>query len=122
MGLERQTELRDAKQNLRNLECAFELNDVANVPAAALNTVEAYNREDCISTLRLRNWLENIRHDLVAGGREIKRPPIEPGDPTEAVDDRRKRVQALMERLLSGIPDERPERNDEQQAQWLLAH
>jgi uncharacterized protein len=121
-GFERQTDLRDAKQSLRNLECALELNEVATVPPEVLNTVEAYNREDCISTLRLRDWLETIRHGLVAGGKEIKRPPIEPGDPNEAVDARRKRALALMERLLRGIPDEQSERTTEQQAQWLLAH
>lgn len=121
-GFERMTDLRDAKQNLRALECALELNEVASMQAEVLNTVQAYNREDCISTLWLRNWLEDIRRSLVAGGEEIKRPPLQPGDPNEAVDARRKRALALMERLLSGISDGKSERTHEQQAQWLLAH
>src|SRR5207237_1752382 len=61
-------------------------------------------------------------HGLVAGGKEIKRPSIVPGDPNEATDARRKRARALMKRLLTGLPDEKSERTDEQQAQWLLAH
>src|SRR5262249_32653773 len=101
---------------------ALELNDVASVATQVLNIVEAYNREDCVSALRLRDWLETIRRDLVAAGKEIKRPPIVPGDPNEAVDLRRKRALALMGRLLHDIPDERSGRTPEQQAQWLLAH
>ena len=118
----RQTDLRDAKQSLRTLECALELNEVASVPQEIRNTVEAYNREDCISTLRLRNWLEKLRRELVANGMEIKRPLVAPGDPSEAIRDRSKRALDLMERLLRDVPDESYERTREQQARWLLAH
>ena len=122
VGFERKTDLREASKSLRGLESALELNEQANAPADVLETVAAYNREDCISTLQLRNWLEGIRHELVAGGKEIRRPLIVPGDPNEAVDARQKRARALMDRLLTGIPEERSERAGEQQAQWLLAH
>ena len=118
----RQTDLRDAKQSLRTLECALELNEAASVPQEIRNTVEAYNREDCISTLRLRNWLEKLRRELVANGMEIKRPLVAPGDPSEAIRDRSKRALDLMERLLRDVPDESYERTCEQQARWLLAH
>ena len=121
-GFARATDLRDARKHLRNLECALELNEAAGVPQEVLNTVEAYNREDCMSTLHLRNWLENIRRELIANGKEIQRPAIESGDPNEAVNERRLRVLALMQRLLRDIPDERSKRTEEQQAQWLLAH
>ena len=118
----RQTDLRDAKQSLRTLERALELNEVASIPQEVRNTVEAYNREDCISTLRLRNWLEKLRRELVANGMEIKRPLVAPGDPSEAIRDRRKRALDLMERLLRDVPNESYERTREQQASWLLAH
>ena len=118
----RQTDLRDAKQSLRTLECALELNEVASITQEVRNTVEAYNREDCISTLRLRNWLEKLRRELVANGMEIKRPLVAPGDPSEAIRDRSKRALDLMERLLRDVPDESYERTREQQARWLLAH
>src|SRR5262249_40605767 len=121
-GFQRTTDLREAKKALRNLECALELNEVAGIPDEVPRTVEAYNREDCISTLRLRDWLERIRRDLVVNGSEIKRPPLEPGDPTEAIDERRKRTLALMERLLQGVPEQPSERTRDQHAKWLLAH
>ncbi|HYR85741.1 MAG TPA: TM0106 family RecB-like putative nuclease [Terriglobia bacterium] len=118
----RETALQDAKHNLTHLECALELNETANLPAAVFKTVESYNREDCISTLKLRDWLEEIRHGLVRDGMPIQRPALEPGDPSENVDERRKRALALMERLLRNVPEERSERTPEQHATWLLAY
>src|SRR5437867_631818 len=119
---ERKTDLRDAKHNLRNLECALELNQVGAVGQKVLNTVESYNREDCVSTLRLRNWLEGIRGNLILAGKEISRPIVQTGDPAEAVDERRKRALALMERLLRGVSEDPLQRTRDEHARWLLAH
>ncbi len=121
-GFQRKTDLRDAKQSLRILESALELNDVENLPSEIRQIVEAYNREDCISTWRLRDWLEDIRKQLVASGNQIERPAIQTGDASEEVDERRKRVLELMARLLRDIPDDESERTPEQQATWLIAH
>src|SRR5437667_2865188 len=120
-GFERKTDLRDAKQALRNLECALELNEVGAVGQEVLNTVESYNREDCVSTLRLRNWLEGVRRNLILAGKEITRPTGPTGDPAEAVDERRKRALALMERLLRNVADDPLQRNRDEHARWLLA-
>ncbi|HYR41433.1 MAG TPA: TM0106 family RecB-like putative nuclease, partial [Terriglobia bacterium] len=121
-GFQRKTDLRDARTSLRNLECALELNQVETIPPDVLATVQAYNREDCVSTFHLRNWLEEIRRDLITGGHEIARPILQDESPTEAIKERRKRALELMARLLKGIPDEQKDRTSEQQAQWLLAH
>jgi len=124
-GFERKTDLRDARRSLRQLECALELGELDDMnrdSPEARNTVEAYNREDCVSTFHLRNWLETLRNELVREGNSISRPPIERGDPSEAVDERRKRTLALASRLLTNIPEDPAERNRAQQAQWLLAH
>jgi uncharacterized protein len=121
-GFQRETDLREAKRALQHLECALELNDSASLPPEILTTVKAYNREDCISTLRLRNWLEEIRHGLLAQGQTIDRPATGSGDASEEVDERRQRALALMNRLLAGIPEEPAKRGREEQAQWLLAH
>ena len=36
--------------------------------------VEGYNRDDCVSTLRLRDWLETVRGGLTATGVDVPRP------------------------------------------------
>ena len=103
-GFTRETDLRDARLALQAMERGLELNDIDSVPDAARTAVASYNREDCLSTLHLRNWLEQLRP---AG----PRPPLDPGDPSEAVDEKRQRTLALMARLQNG-----------EQARWLLSY
>ena len=121
-GFERKTDLRDARHALTSLERALELGEIDSVPPDALQTVEAYNREDCVSALHLRDWLEELRRSLIDNGHVIARPPIQPGNASEAVDERRKRVVALMARLLTDVPGDAGLRNPETQATWMLAH
>jgi predicted RecB family nuclease len=115
-GFDRQTDLRDARRCLRHLECALELDEPDAASPEVCQIVEAYNREDCLSAWHLRNWLESLRDAT------IPRPALEPGDPSEKVDERRKRVLELAGRLLQGIPNYPAERTREQEARWLLAH
>jgi uncharacterized protein len=84
--------------------------------------VEAYNREDCLSALALRDWLEGVRAGAEADGAEIPRPAEESGEPNKAVGERERRTRALAERLLADTPEQREERSEAQQATWLLAH
>jgi len=112
-GFERKTDLRDARKSLTAMECALELGEVESLPLEVLQTVESYNREDCVSALRLRDWLEEIRTELIRKGASISRPPVEAGDPSEEVNARRMRAAALMERLLEGNPEP---------ARQMLAH
>jgi len=117
-GFRRETDLRDARRALQAMERGLELNDVDSIPGEARDAVAAYNREDCLSTLYLRNWLEQLRPPG-------PRPPIETGDPSETLDEKRQRTAALMKRLQTvpgEIPDDRSKRSDEEQARWLLAH
>jgi predicted RecB family nuclease len=118
-GFKRETELVDARAALRAMERGLELNDVDGIPSDARAAVAAYNREDCLATLHLRNWLEQLRP---AG----PRPPLEPGDPSEKVDEKRQRTLALMKRLIGDGPEDLSDgaskRSAEEQARWLLVH
>jgi uncharacterized protein len=117
-GFKRETDLRDARQALQAMERGLELNDVDSIPADARTAVAAYNREDCLSTLYLRDWLEHLRPPG-------PRPSLKPGDPSESLDEKRQRTAALMKRLQTmpgDLPDDRSKRSDEEQARWLLAH
>jgi hypothetical protein len=57
----------------------------------------------------------------VAGGEEIARPELSAGDPSEKVDARRVRVQALKAELAGDVSVDRAARTDEEHAYWLLA-
>lgn len=120
-GFTRTVSLADARTNLRVIERALELGAADAIADDVRAAVEGYNREDCISALRLRDWLERLRSSVEAGGTSLPRPVAQNGAAPEKLDERARRVQALVVALTADVPAERSERNDEQQARWLLA-
>src|SRR5262249_13470557 len=90
-------------------------------PEEVREAMEGYNAEDCFATAALRDWLEDRRSELIANGASIARPAIGDGAPPEELDERQKRVAALVEELTRDVPVVASERNEEQQAKWLVA-
>ena len=120
-GYERDVDLRVASRNLQAIEYALEFAAPDAISRETLEAVEGYNRDDCLATLHLRNWLESLRDGLVLQGVEIPRPPSASGDPSEELDDALGRTRELVEKLAGGLPVDSLERSNEQQAQWILA-
>ena len=121
-AFKRSIALRDAGTNLRVVERALELGAVDAITDDVRAAVEGYNHDDCLSALQLRNWLERLRAGLEAQGTPVPRPVPKEGTAPEKVDERARRVQALIEKLTADVPRDRGDRNEEQQARWLLAH
>jgi uncharacterized protein len=120
-GFTREAELRYASENLRAIERALERGQAHDVDETVKQVVATYNRDDCVSTLHLRRWLEQIRAEEVTKGAEIPRPPVGgEGEASEAITERDLEVKALIARLLHEVPLD--DRNEEQQARWLLAY
>ena len=114
-GFTREADLRDAGAARRAVEFSLQTGDLIVLTPEIKGLVALYNEEDCVSALRLRDWLETLRPD-------IPRPPRKDGDESEQQEQRSKEVQDAMDALLKGIPDEKTERSPEQHARWLLAH
>ncbi len=125
-GLRRDVALKDAGSSIVEFETWLGRGATAEglVGDAILREIEGYNRDDVLSTWRLRDWLEARRLDLGASlGLEVPRPSlagaaIEPPEPTErqaAVAD----VVEALTRDLAGI--EATDRTPEQQGRWLLS-
>ena len=119
---DRAVRLPDANRALLAMEQALELHCPENVPTEVRDAVEGYNRDDCVSTRHLRDWLEKLRTDAVAAGASISRPVVETGEPSKNVDERTKRVEELRARLLGDVPGVPGDRTDDQQAGWLMAY
>lgn len=84
--------------------------------------IEGYNRDDCISALRLRDWLEEQRRELEAKTQALlPRPELKAGEAKEDLSAYLERVREVEARLIAGIPVEESERTEEQKARWLLA-
>ncbi len=133
-GFERAVDLRAASQALAHFGAWLELgagegvdDTGAAVGAGAETTDElrreiaCYNRDDCVSTLRLREWLEALRDDVFAEGESVPRPAPESAEPSEPLKAKQIEIDALYARLLDDVPADAPLRNNEQQPRWLMA-
>ncbi len=121
-GFVREIDLRDAGSSIVAFEQWLELGEGERPAATHLERIERYNRDDVVSNLRLRDWLEERRHDLERlTGQEVPRPALRvdalPPDLTEAQET----VQRLVAELAGPeVPVDPVDRTDEQQARWLL--
>ena len=107
---------------LRLIQRSLELGLEVSTEDEFGRTVVAYNRDDCLSAKALRDWLETLREQAIAGGHDIERPTEDPGDAPPDVGEREALAAALAERLRESVPEDPAERDDEQRARALLAH
>ena len=84
--------------------------------------IEGYNRDDCVSALRLRDWLERLRTELEKQvGESLPRPEPEETAPSENLTEYLQRVRAVEERLTALLPDDKETWTEAQKATALLA-
>ena len=120
-GFVRDTSLPDANLALTRLQTCLELNDPGGIADADQVTVESYNRDDCVSTRWLRDWLEARRAELVGQGNNVQRPTPGESAPAESVAEWLALVTPLVDALCEEVPVDPSERTAEQHANWLLA-
>jgi uncharacterized protein len=121
-GYARQQDLRDASMSRRLVEHAIEAGDLDQALDEHRRIVEDYNREDCESAQRLRDWLEQLRAQVVAEGHDLPRPVRQEGDASEAISELDRELQRLRDGLLEDVPVDPEERSEAQQARFALAH
>jgi uncharacterized protein len=121
-GFTRAVPLPDANVALQSYEAAMALGNGQEEISDLLKTIEGYNRDDCVSALRLRYWLEDRRKELEAkSGRALPRPTTKSGEPGEKLTARLQEVREIMARLVAQLPADETEWTDEHRACWLLA-
>lgn len=121
-GFERDIELVEARSGLVQLSHWLDTNWKLDGAPEVLGVVEAYNRDDCFSTWKLRGWLEECRHELAGRiGTPVPRPQPAEAEPSPALSDHIKRVEEAERRLVHDVPINPMDRTEEQQARWLLA-
>jgi len=84
--------------------------------------IEGYNRDDCVSALRLRDWLERLRTELEEQvGAPLPRPEPKGDEPSENLTEYLERVRAVEERLTSALPEDKETWTEANKATSLLA-
>jgi predicted RecB family nuclease len=120
-GFVRAVPLNEANPALRAFGYSLAVGATGLLDAEVRRTVEGYNRDDCISTLRLRDWLESLRDTLVAAGTPLSRPTLNAPDASAELSEKQQRVETLRQQLLAGI-DVMPVADGTDRARWLLAY
>ena len=121
-GFARAVDLATATRALIQAEARLESGDVAGVPDPLRTEIEGYNRDDCLSTLRLAAWLEQRRRELQAlTGQPVPRPALR-DEERDQEQETAVETTALFEALTAGLPVDDAELDDEQRARRLLAH
>ena len=119
---ERAVGLRDAGTSIVAFEEWLELGDGDRPESTILDEIAGYNRDDVVSTLRLRDWLETLRVELAnETGQEVPRPAARDLDAPVELAASDARVMEVADALTDGVPVDPGKRTDEQQAAWLLA-
>lgn len=115
--------LPEATRALESLETFFSLGETKVDLGVIRGTVEEYNRDDCVSALRLRDWLESLRLEVeTQKGISVPRPAPKESAPKEKVAAEAEEVAILTRRLLANISEDEMKRGNDDQAQWLLAN
>jgi len=118
-GLAREIDLRQASRHLRAVEYAIARKDSASLSTEIREAVRLYNRDDCVSALELRDWLEKLRLEAEGiRGEPVPRPAPPIPKVNEKLGDRLARIRAVSEALAAHLP---VERNRTEEAQWILA-
>ena len=121
-GFERQVDLRQASSALAAFEAWLQMGGSGDGESVLLKSIESYNRDDCVSTAKLRGWLESLRSRLqTEGGQNVPRPTAPSADAPEELAERLREVHAVMDRLLVAVPEDPQARTADQQGRWLLA-
>jgi hypothetical protein len=107
---------------LAKVQACLELGDLDGIGIRERTAVDGYNRDDCFSAWRLRDWLEKVRSQVIEAGTVIDRPSAKSGDAGEDLTDWQQKIAILVNRLTHDVPLEREEQTAEQRARWILAH
>ena len=121
-GYVREVPLNDANAALYAVSAPLELGDPEAIPGENMKVIEGYNRDDCIATYHLREWLEGIRRRLIDGGASIERPQQQDSVPSDSLTEWQAMVQELAKRIAGDLAVAPPVEDREGSARWTLAN
>ena len=121
-GYEREEALADARFSMHRLEAAIETGTSSGILDEDKEVILQYNRDDCVSTLRLRDWLEQLRESQLQRQVDLPRPPAPEEYETKA-EEMSEQVAEVYDALTKDLdPGSREKWAEQEKAKWLLAN
>lgn len=120
-GFQRKDPPRVSVLALQTFGAALAMGTTREASANLLPALETYNRDDCLSASKLREWLEERRQEIETKNGPLPRPTPKLGEAPANLAQQLQQIRALMERLLAGFPEKESDWTAEQWAKWLLA-
>lgn len=118
----RDVNLPDASRALQTFQTVLAFGPGAEDLHDLKQAIEGYNRDDCVSALRLRDWLERLRQELEEkAGVALPRPEPEDHEPSENLTEYLQRVRAVEQRLTAQLPEDRETWTEAHHASALMA-
>jgi uncharacterized protein len=121
-GFERSIDLRVLGKIKADYEFLLESNYLSAVDPLMRESIQMYNEDDCVSTVELHKWLESLRTNLIQNGQIILRPEENSGEAVERITEFQQMIQPIYDRLIDGLPFEKHERTNDQNARYILAN
>lgn len=117
----REIPLRHANSALTKLSALLELSGVSEIDESIRGVIGSYNEDDCLSTARLRDWLEQLRVQVQLDQGEIPRPAPPEEAPSAQLSERAQQVKALVRQLTEDVPADLAQCDADQWGRWVLA-
>ena len=118
-NFQRGVDLRDANESIVEFETWLELGQ-GEEREDLLAEIKGYNRDDCLSTLHLRDWLEEQRAELERELGDLPRPTESESEELKD-SDQQQAVNQLAEELCLGLPENIEDLKGDERGRWLLA-
>ncbi|MEO6600920.1 MAG: TM0106 family RecB-like putative nuclease, partial [Polyangiaceae bacterium] len=117
---ERRTELRAAARAMQLFGWRLETGEGDQTEAELCATIQRYNEDDCVSTLRLRAWLEARRAEFEHKTGHTLARPEKPKPPV--TEEPRHESELIAQRILARLPEDPALDSNEQAAERLMAN
>lgn len=121
-GYEREIDLREVSRHKSMYEFLLGTKKTEKATPEMLEAIRLYNQDDCVSTHRLHEWLEQLREEWIDQGAIIPRLDIQGMEAGEKTNAHQERIKPLFDALMADVPIIQEDRSTLQQGKFLLAN
>lgn len=121
-GYTREMDLRTVSKIKSQFEFLLESNKFDQITVEMYDSIQLYNQDDCLSTQKLHNWLEEERQKLISNSEIIPHLEYNDAEISENINAHLIRIEPLYKSLMDGLPLLKSERTPLEQAKFILAN